>query len=467
MNMQNKKSIIIIAFFIVCFGLVYIFVLNKKINNSKDDKVEIVKDEQAINLPKLECNFETDQKVFEEALKTNTIDSCSCLKEAEKRNSCIVSVSDNVLYNRALGYLDEDLCNEINSKQSKEACFMVVRDSIEQLKEKDPQRLAYIYAMSHNEKAIANYEKIIENGSIDIADYLALALSYAEKGLKEQEQGRSQDDYVNKAFGVVEKAKSIDNKNSEVYRVEAYVNEIKPDYNKAKELYNEAISINPENILAYTGRGHLNRMRGAFDVAINDFKFAAGLDKEQKNTAIYTNLCNLEFSRSNFEESIKNCKIVVNNKAADPVFRSEAYQIMAMALMQNKDLAQARNYLLNAKTLTPNDANLYVMISKLNIYEGRYIDAEENAKKANELSPFRASGYLALSQALYMQKKFDDSIAIAEKGLSLVAKDVSLLGPTKPAVIKDLYYSIANNYRQKGDTLKEKEYINKAQEAIK
>lgn len=465
--MQNKKSIFIIAAFLVCFGLIYFFILGKKISQKNEgQKKTVTQSESVTNLPKLYCTFNSDQEAFGKAVADNSIDICSCVDDEDLKGSCINSVSDKIIYDKALSYLDENLCSGIKSQQSQSSCLAVVKDSIVQLKERDPQRLASIYAMSHNENAIVNYEKIIDNGSIDIRDYLSLALAYAEKGLKEQEQGRSQDAYVNKAFEVIEKAKVIDSKSSELYRVEAYINEIKPDYNRAEELYGKALEININNVLAYAGRGHLYRMKGSLDRAISDFNMAATLDNDKKNVFIYTNLCNLEFSRSHLDDSVKNCEIVVKNKEADPVFRSEAYQIMAMILMQNKDINQARNYLLNAKTITPNDANLFVTLSRLNIFEKRYQEAEENARKSMELSPYRASSYLALSHALYMQGKFNDSIESAEKGLTLVAGDVSLLGGTKSAMQKDLNYSIANNYRQMGESSKAESYEKRASEAV-
>lgn len=464
--MQNKKIVFIIAAFVVLFGLIYFFVLDKKINQIKKGDTGVAKVGTKLDLPKSYCTFNSNQEAYNKAVADSAIDTCTCIDDEKLKETCINSTSDKINYDRALAYLDEDLCGAIVSEQGQDSCFAAVKNSVTQLREKDPQRLAEIYAMAHNENAISNYEKLIDNGSIDIKDYLALALAYAEKGLMEQEQGKSQDAYVNKAFDVLEKAKAIDSKNSEVYRVEGYINEIRPDLDRAMNNYNEAIKFDSKNILAYVGRGHLNRIKGTLESAVSDFNMAASLDENKENSSIYTNLCNLEFSRGNSDVAVKNCEIVVKDKKADPVFRSEAYQIMAVIFVQNKNVTQARTYLLNAKTLTPNDANLYVEFSKLNIFEKRYQDSEENARKAMELSPKKASAYLALSHALYMQGEFDESIDYAQQGITLVKSDVSLLVSVKPVMERDLNYSIANSYRQMGNSEKQSEYEKKAQESM-
>jgi tetratricopeptide (TPR) repeat protein len=418
-------------------------------------------------LPELVCNYASDQKAYADAVTTQNVNQCACIKDETLMETCKSTTMDVMFYANAIDHIDKTLCDKINDQEQKNACILVVEDSIEQLTEKDPQYLATMYASTHNENAITIYEKLTQEDQSNIDNFITLALSYAEKGLKEQEQGNDQTPYVQKAFQAIEKAKSIDQNNAEVYRVEAYINEIKPDYSVALALYNKALTLDANNVLAYAGKGHTERMMGILENAVADFTKAAELDTQKAHVHIYTNLCNLEYSRSHNEDAIKNCKIVTQMQNTDPVFQSEAYQIMAMIFIQNQDYTQARNYLLTAKTLTPNDPNLYVTFAKLNIYEQNYTESESNAKKAIELSPTKATGYLSLAQALYMQEKHNESIQTAQKGITLVKGDVSLLAPSKPVTERDLNYMIAHNYRQMGDTQKQAEYEKKAEESFK
>lgn len=461
-NMQNKRIVLIIALFIIGFGLVYLSMIgklfNKKTSTNESAGNEMVKS----NLPKVKCDFGSDQEAYNEASNNNNLDACNCIGDDKMREMCTTSTMDTALYSRALDNLNDDFCENIKSESHKNSCYSVVKNSIDKLKKENPQRLADIYSRSHNEESIGTYEKLIESDQQNIDNYIYLALAYAEKGLKEQEQGRDQSSYVNKAFETIGKAKSLNGNNSEVYRVEAYINEIKPDFGMAIKLYDRAIEIDNNNILAYSGRGHTNRMMGLLDNAVRDFSKAAELDGKKENVFIYTNLCNLEFSRSHNDDAIKNCKIVTDKEGTDPVFQSEAHQIMAMIFMQGRDNNQAKTNILKAKTLTPNDPNLFVTWAKLNIFEKKYAESEVNARKAIELSPTKAAGYLALSYALYMEEKYEDSIKAAQKGITLIKDDVSLLAPSKLAMERELTYSIVNNYRMLGDSAKQQEYENKA-----
>lgn len=465
--MNNKlKTFLIAGFAILLFvGVTIIFLYTPVREKFTKDK-QVATEEVDGKLPELICNYTNDQEAYADAITTQNVNQCACIKDETLMGTCKSTTMDVMFYTNAIDHIDKALCDKINNQEQRTACILVVEDSIEQLQEKDPQYLAAMYAATHNENAIAAYEKLTQEDQGNIDNFITLALSYAEKGLKEQEQGKDQTPYVQKAFQTIEKAKAIDQNNAEVYRVEAYINEIKPDYSAALALYDKAIALDANNMLAYAGKGHTERMLGILENAVADFTKAAELDTQRAHIHIYTNLCNLEYSRSHNEDAIKNCKIVTQMQNADPVFQSEAYQIMAMIFIQNKDYTQAKNYLLTAKTLTPNDPNLHVTFAKLNIFEQNYTESENNAQKAIELSPTKATSYLSLAQALYMQEKHNESIQAAQKGITLVKDDVSLLAPSKPVTERDLNYVIAHNYRQMGDTQKQAEYEKKAEEAF-
>jgi tetratricopeptide (TPR) repeat protein len=471
--MQNKKATMIAmaTLSVIAFVVLYIFMVQKykeqQGGKNRDEVATEIIAEKKLDLPKLECGQLNDSDAYKKAIVERNMDFCGCIQEDGPKSTCQETMLDAELADQALTQMNQAICNEIKIKERKEGCLAVVGQGIAYLKINDPKRLAQLNSQNHNnDYAISSYEELLKESTNDIKNYIELASAYAEKGLAEQGQGRSQSPYVEKAFATIEKAKAIDNNNAEVYRVEGYINEIKPDYIRAIYLYDKTIEIDAKSSHAYVGRGHTKRMMGILEGAVEDFRKAAELDVDKDIISIYTNLCNLEGSRSNYEEAIKNCKIVTEKKEIDPVFQSDAYQLMAMIFMRNKDYIQAKNYLLTAKTLTPLDANLFVKLSRLSILEEKYGEAESNARRAVELSPTKAMSYLALSQVLYMQEKYQESIAAAEKGISLVKNDVSLLAPSKPATERDLNYSISNNYGQLGNAEKQNEYEQKGLEVF-
>lgn len=391
------------------------------------------------------CDYRSDQEAYKDAVMSKDINQCECIGDKELKDVCKSASMDIMLYDRAMSYFDPALCEEIKDDVQKNGCTRAVNDLIAQYKKDNLQYLADMHAATHNEMAIGELEELIQRDPENNDNYVTLALVYAEKGLKEQERGRDRMLYVNKAFAVIAEVKQKGVFSGEIYRAEAYINEIKPDYDAALALYAEAIRIDPHNILAYAGRGHVHRIRGDVESAIADFHEAAQLDKRQENIFIYANLCNLEYVRENNEDAIKNCMIVAEKEDADPVFQSEAYQVIAMISIKKKDFAQARNMLVMAQMLTPNDSDLYVTFSHLAFAEGSYEDAESYAYTAIDFSPTKATACLAAAHALHKQEKFKESSNFAQKGLILVADDVTLFASSKSAVEDELNSLVKRN----------------------
>ena len=464
--MNHKlKTFLIAGFAILLFVGVTVIFLYTPVREKFAKKQTTTTQEPDGKLPELICNYQNDQEAYADAITTQNVNQCSCIKDEKFQDVCKKAIMDLSFYTGAIERLDQSLCDKILNVSQKEACISIVKDGITHFGKEDPQYLANVYAGTHNENAIAVLEQLVQEDQTNIENLITLALSYAEKGLREQEQGKDQTLYVEKAFSAIEKAKSIDSGEAEVYRVEAYINEIKPDYNAALLLYNRTIDIDPSNILAFAGRGHVHNMMGSMDDALSDFHKAAELDKANEYEIIYANLCRLGMNApGDMEEMIKNCKLAI--RPSNNIFvRSESLQILAMLYLPIGEYELANDSLLTAKTLTPNDPNVYVTLARLNIYQKNFIESEKNARKAIELSQARSAGYLALSQALYMQEKYDESIQVAQKGLMLIENDVSLLSPNKLIMKGDLYYSIAHSYRQLGNTAKQIEYEKKAQES--
>jgi tetratricopeptide (TPR) repeat protein len=413
-----------------------------------------------------ECAYASDGEAYNTALENLDEYVCRCIEDTERRAVCNQVVSDNMLMKNAVKLLDEKLCDMIESEEKKQNCHSIVVNAVNEYRELQPEVYAGVRASTHSTDTADEYEKLLAGDPENVEYLLTLAIAYAENGLKEQEQGGDQTPNVEKALQKIEEAKSIDETISEIYRVEGYVYEIQPDLGRALSSYEKAIELDEENALAYAGKGHVERMLGLLGEAITSFQTAANLDVKNEYTNIYTNLCNLEYSRGNTERAEQYCGLVIKQEDADPIFKSSAYQLLALIEMQNNDFMKAESYLTSAINSTPNDANIYVTISRMNVRQGNFSGAEEQARKAISLIPTKADAFLTLSQALYMQERHEESIQAAEEGLQKVDTDVSLLEPAKPVVKRDLYLSISFNYREMGDAEKQAEYESLAEETL-
>lgn len=466
MNKRKKIRIVSAAIGVAAIIIVSAIILAYK--NEANNSLEKTgsKNETEGTITQFSCNYENDDAAYKDAIEVINVEICDCIKNEKLNSTCKEVVFEQSIYNQALAQANPELCNQIENLEIKDACKNVAQSKIDYLAKEDNQALVDIYRLSHNvEGSIEELEKLVKEDSNNLDNVLDLALSYAEKGLKEQEQGNSQTEYVKKALDTIVQAKQINQNSSKVYRVEGYIYEIQPDIQKAIASYSKAIELNKKNTEAYAGRGHANRILGTLDKAIDDFNEAAKLNKDSNNIFIYTNLCTLYKSKGDTGEALKNCKIVINSNDVDPVFKSEAYQVLGNIYTETKEYKLATSQFLQAKILTPNSASLYIELSRLNIFQGQYELAEQNARKAQALAPKKAYANLALAHALYMQEKYEEAIKVAEEGIKLVDGDVSLLMSDKSSTKKDLYYSMANCYRELGDAQNQKKYELLAEDA--
>lgn len=469
---QNKKyfaivSVVAVIIVITTAVFVWSFFYKDKAVENKDIADVNIKNEKSI-LPEFSCNLNNNTEYLKEAVKKPEIGYCTCIMEEEMKESCKKSATDMVFYNNAIGSYDLSVCENISDPIVKDSCSSIVKSGIDYLEKTDPGYLAEKYMDSHNTgKAIELLERLSQQNPNEITNLIFLSLSYAEKGLKEQASGRTQSIFFEKALATINKAKAIDPGNSEIYRAEGYIYEVKPDLDLSIQSYDKAIELNPNNISAYVGRGHVKNIYGMLDEALRDFEKAASLDKEKKNIAIYQNLCRLQMNRDDLlSKAVENCQIAANVGSGDSVYKSEAYQMLSSVYIRQKDFSSAEANLLKARALTPESDNLYVSFAKLALAQEKYPQAQAYSQKAISISSSKSTAYYLLAYSLYKQEKFDEAIAKAEEGLSLVNSDVSLLISDKPSVQKNLYYTLANIYNQKGDAANEEKYKKLGDDAI-
>ena len=90
-------------------------------------------EESSLNIT---CDFRNKKEITQTAQKNDQPELCTCLKNQQERENCIKSVVDISLYNQAIKSLNLSLCNEIYSKNIKDACRAVVASQPNQTNEK-------------------------------------------------------------------------------------------------------------------------------------------------------------------------------------------------------------------------------------------------------------------------------------------------------------------------------------------
>ncbi len=396
------------------------------------------------------------EAILAQTLESTDEEYCTCEDDEYAAELCSITLTDALLYQNAISQLDERLCEDIAVLSRKDACVTLVQNN---LATTDATIIAEIRLQNNDLRSIDSYEKILAENPEDVETLLSLAFTNAEAGLREQEHGGNQVPFVEKALTYIAEAKNLDAGSARVYEVEGYAYEILPDIDLAFASYNQAIKINPQSIDAYVGRGHAANLQGYLDAALNDFLKAKSIDVNQKHPAVYAHLCRLQSTRSDmYDEAKNNCLVLLSIEQAGALNKSEAYQILANIARQQGDIEKVVKYHKEAQLLTPNDPNLLTALADYEIGQKNYKEAEAYARDAIEVAAAKAVPYLSLSYSLYQQERFAEAIVEADKGVSLIDGDVSLLVSSKDAFRREFYYTLANIYFYTGEKEKELEY---------
>jgi hypothetical protein len=131
--MQNKKIIISVAvFFIVVFGLIYFFMIDKK----------MIEDQEEIG-----CEFSSDQEAHQKAISIMDAKMCACIKDEQLKNTCLDAVKETDIYKKATDKMDIGMCQNIEDETSRESCILAVKDKmtyVEMLKkDNDSEKSGY------------------------------------------------------------------------------------------------------------------------------------------------------------------------------------------------------------------------------------------------------------------------------------------------------------------------------------
>lgn len=462
----NHKRLWVLLVLLVLLGLTFaLYQFSSKQSNTNTQTVTTqappVELETAYVCPAVGTN------VVQIAVENLETQACDCLEDETSKADCRANVSELILFNNAISQFDANLCENIPTPETREACANILKSAESQLRTQDPFGIANVKANNNNLDAITDYEALLEKKPQDVDTLVSLGLLYAQKGLEEQESGRSQTPYVEKSLATIAKAKELSPLSSEVVRAEAFAYEIKPDIATALNLYDRAIELDQNNLLAYIGRGHAHELMGAIYKALDDYETALTIEEQESPSVLHAYLCRLKSSDGQLiNQALEHCSIAAAAEDLSIKRRSDSIQIEGLIRMRQGDFKGAESMLYKASILTPQDSNLYTTLAELSITQEDFEGAEVHARKAIEIAQGKAVPRYHLAYSLFQQGKVGEAIVAAQEGIGLIDSDVSLLQTHKDAYRRDLYYTLANIYFHEGNKQKEKEYKEKGDTAL-
>lgn len=293
----------------------------------------------------------------------------------------------------------------------------------------------YVQTMDFN-KAISNYEKVIQLGSSDDPNFIK-EIKFRIAALKAQQMLATNHNNTN-AYILVGEA--------------AFENE---QYNQAKKAFIKVLSLNKNIASAHLGLGKAYMFLGKPFLAEEELNKAVGTRATSADAYLYLGIINKR--RLNFPAAISNIKKALslsstNNdyyielgrtyldmedyKDAINVFskakNSEGYYWLGVAYLADKQLASAKSNLLKSIGMNPYDARPYKDIGKIYLAEDDLIEARRYLENAIALDTNYADAYYELGLLDEMES---DKIGAANNFIVSYSID-----PTSVEAYKKAYY---------------------------
>ena len=197
-------------------------------------------------------------------------------------------------------------------------------------------------------------------------------------------------------------------------RGDAYYN--LKQYEKAIEDYNKTIELDPENVIAYGRRGDAYGRLKQYESAIINYSKAIDLDPEY--APAYNNRANILYTTRQYEKAIEDySKTIELDPGNDTVYsnRGLAYS----GLEQYEKAAADYN---KAIELAPEDAYHYVYLSKIDIFTGNYDSALAAITKALSLSNKKETKALAIYIECIVKKLLGTDTSLSEREFDQILK---------------------------------------------
>ncbi len=468
---KHKHTIAIVSVVIATLlaGIFFYFYTLQKIDEMNEIAYDLSQNDPQEIIVESVCTLKDDISYYEEAMKTQNLEFCNCIESISDRQVCMTDTEQNFYHEQAIAQVDEQLCEKLINPTRKEACLSVVKESYDHLLANNKEQLAYTYLINGNdEKAIDVLESMLKENGDDYESLTELSLAYANQviygGLSEDQKKSN----IEKALAYAKKAQQLDPNNPEGYRVEGFALEAEGKLPEALGVYELALEKFPNDILLLTGKGHIESMAGYLLQAMKTFELAASLDTNAQHSAVWANLCRLQANDSStFQKAVETCQKVVDMQHAPQNHKSESLQIIAQIYIFGGKYDEALDTLRIAEVLSPRNDNVYVSMALAYNKKLEGEKAEEVARQALSINNQKTSAYYELAQALYLQKKNEEALESALRGLEVLDTDVSLLLPSKPRVEMDLSILISKIYSEKGDETSAQKYREQAEEIAK
>ena len=311
----------------------------------------------------------------------------------------------------------------------------------------DPTVIAF--NQGNLDETIKRASAFLEANPKSVNSLLALSSAYSQKGsleFKEVEYGQMAADLAKEAI-------TLEPNNSLAYINLGYANEIMRKYDDAIKSYTKAISLDPSNVDAYAHRGHAYDISGNLKSAGDDYLKAESLDSS--NFLVASNLGRLFAREGRVSEAVEQFKLVT--KSPNARLKADAYyDLSGIAFYSTSSSAvdESLSFASSSLKSDPTYPNAYLALGRVYVVKKDYNDAEVLLSKALSIYPDFSLAYDWLAR-MYVQKG-DIKKALNTYDLEKVAitRDIGVMENDRKSAISRTAFDQSVVYLNDGQTQK-------------
>lgn len=266
----------------------------------------------------------------------------------------------------------------------------------------------YIKA-SDDEKALPFYERIVKLNPVNVDAYNNMGGIY--RRLKRYDESIA---ILNKALGF--------NKNiSDVKYNLGFTYKLMGKNDEACDCFEYVISENPNDVLAYNHLGSIYATKKDYQKSISIYK--RGLQVDPNHPILQYNLARSYVATNADLDAFKAFEAALRAK---PSWKDAVKEYSAL-LNKYSRTKESCEVIQKAINLYPTDGHLYYLLGKSFLVQTDYESAVKSFEKAISLDKTNPSYYEKLIFAYEREKKYDEGLEVATKGIELFPNNIKIM----------------------------------------
>ena len=266
----------------------------------------------------------------------------------------------------------------------------------------------YIKA-SDDEKALPFYEQIVKLNPVNVDAYNNMGGIY--RRLKRYDE----------SIAILNKALSFNKNNSEVKYNLGFTYKLMGKNDEACDCFEYVISENPNDVLAYNHLGSIYATKKDYQKSISIYK--RGLQVDPNHPILQYNLARSYVATNADLDAFKAFEAALRAK---PSWKDAVKEYSAL-LNKYSRTKESCEVIQKAINLYPTDGHLYYLLGKSFLVQTDYESAVKSFEKAISLDKTNPSYYEKLIFAYEREKKYDEGLEVATKGIELFPNNIKIM----------------------------------------